>query len=247
MTQIKAIVIDDEKLARDSLLSMLEEFENIEVTGQCSNGFEAVKMINEKKPDLVFLDIQMPRLDGFEVLELLEINNLAVVFVTAFEQYALKAFETDAVDYILKPFSKERLEKAIIKVEKNLGATLPDIVEMKKALTGNSLQYLTRIVVKDGINIYVIPIDEVSHITAEDDYISIYTENGSLLKHQTLSSLEATLDPEIFIRIHRSTIINISKISTVSLLSKDKYIAVMSDGTELNISRTGYKRLKELM
>ncbi|MBN2344318.1 MAG: response regulator transcription factor [Deltaproteobacteria bacterium] len=242
---MNAIVVDDEMLARQYLQEMLKAHENVTVVAECKNGFEAVKAVAEHNPDLIFLDIQMPKLDGFEVLELIDRDDIAVVFATAYDQYALKAFDSHAVDYLLKPFSAERLAKAIEKVSANRGRPLPQLNEMKA--TDTKPEALTRIVVKDGSKIEMIPVTDVDYISAEDDYVDIHYAGKSILKHQTLAGLEKMLDADKFIRIHRSSIVNIERVDRIELLAKDKYIAILKDRTELRISRSGHKRLKEVI
>ncbi len=242
--QIKALIVDDERLARQLLREMLEEFVEIEVVGECANGFEAVKAVSEHQPDLIFLDIQMPKLNGFEVLELLE-DPPAVVFVTAYDKYALDAFDAHAVDYLLKPFATSRLEKAIEKVRRNLSHGLPPIGELREA--AGERPVLNRVVVKDGTSVVIIGHEQIDYVQAEDDYISIHAGGQSHLKHQTISSLEGDLDPNRFVRIHRSTILNVERIDRIEPYTRDRYLAVLADGTELNISRSGHKRLKELL
>lgn len=244
-SKIRAIVVDDEMLARQYLQEMLKEHPNVTVVAECKNGFEAVKAVAEHNPDLIFLDIQMPKLDGFEVLELIDKDDIAVVFATAYDQYALKAFDSHAVDYLLKPFSKDRLAKAIDKVSKNLGQPMPAVSDMKVASTGP--EYLSRIVVKDGSKIEVIPVAQVDYVLAEDDYVDIHYGAQSILKHQTLTRLAQSLDSEKFVRIHRSSIVNIERVERIELFAKDKYVAILTDRTELRISRSGHKRLKEVI
>jgi two-component system, LytTR family, response regulator len=243
---ITAIVVDDEQLARQFLTEMLGEHPEVNVVAECKNGFEAVKAVAEHNPDLIFLDIQMPKLDGFEVLELIDRQDIAVVFATAYDQYALKAFDSHAVDYLLKPYSKDRLARAIEKVMKNMGTSLPEMSALRANDSGAS-EYLTRIVVKDGSRIDVIPVNEVSYILAEDDYVNIHYGHQSVLKHQTLSSIAQSLDNSRFVRIHRSSIVNIDYVERIELLARDKYIAILKDRTELRISRSGHKRLKDVI
>lgn len=243
---INAIIVDDEQLARQFLREMLAKHREVNVVAECKNGFEAVKAVSEHNPDLIFLDIQMPKLDGFEVLELIDRQDIAVVFATAYDQYALKAFDSHAVDYLLKPYSGERLARAIEKVMKNRGTLLPEMSELRTDDSGAS-EYLSRIVVKDGSKIEVIPVNDVSYIQAEDDYVNIHHGNQSVLKHQTLSSIAKSLDSNRFVRIHRSSIVNIDYVERIELLARDKYIAILKDRTELRISRSGHQRLKEVI
>jgi two-component system LytT family response regulator len=242
---IRAIVVDDEKLARDLLAEMLREHREIQVVCECKNGFEAVKAVAELAPDLLFLDIQMPKLTGFEVLELLD-EQPAVVFVTAYDQYAVDAFDAHAVDYLLKPFSAERLAAAIDKVRKNLERPPPPVDELRRAVEPAG-EHQRRIVIRDGAQVVILRDDQVDYVEAADDYISIHSQGRSLLKHQTISSLEQALDPARFVRIHRSTIVNIDRIDRIELFTKDRYLAILKDGTRLNISRSGHKRLKAVL
>jgi two-component system LytT family response regulator len=243
---LTAVIVDDEKLARLYLAELVAEFPEVRVVATCNDGFEAVKAITEHRPDLVFLDIQMPRLDGFEVLELVDRSALAVVFVTAFDQYALKAFDAHAVDYLLKPFSRDRLAAALAKVRRNFSGGLPGVDLMRRTLRPDE-KYLGRIVVRDGAAVTIIPCGEVISLCAEDDYVNIRSGGGSILKHQTLASLEQSLDPERFVRIHRSAIINVEKLERIELLERDHYEAVLLDGQRLRISRAGHQRLRELL
>lgn len=243
---LTAVIVDDEKLARQYLTELIGEFPEIRVVATCTDGFEAVKAITEHVPDLVFLDIQMPRLDGFDVLELVDRSALAVVFVTAYDQYALKAFDAHAVDYLLKPFSRERLAVALAKVRRNFSGGLPGLDQLRRTLRPDE-KYLSRIVVRDGAAVSVIPCRDVTSICAEDDYVNIRSGSGSVLKHQTIASLEESLDPEKFVRIHRGSIINLEKLARIELLERDHYEAVLLDGQRLRISRAGHQRLRELL
>jgi len=242
---ISAIVIDDEQLARKYLGEMLKKHPDVRVVAECKNGFEAVKAVAEHRPDLLFLDIQMPKLDGFEVLELID-EGPAVVFVTAYDQYALKAFDAHAVDYLLKPFSAERLAEAIAKVRRNLGRGLPPVSELRRAARSEEGP-LRRVVVRDGGSVTIVADGDIEYVQAEDDYVAIHTGGRSLLKHQTIASLEQELDPQRFVRIHRSTIINVECLERIELLAKDRYVACLKDGAQLAISRSGHKRLKDVL
>jgi two-component system LytT family response regulator len=244
--ELTVIIVDDEKLARQYLAELVGEFPEVRVVATCSDGFEAVKALAEHRPDLVFLDIQMPRLDGFEVLELVDRSALAVVFVTAFDQYALKAFDAHAVDYLLKPFSRERLAAALEKVRRNFAGGLPEVGQLRRTLRPDE-KYLHRIVVRDGSAVSVIPCREITSICAEDDYVNIRSSCGSVLKHQTIASLEESLDPEKFVRIHRGSIINLEKLGRIELMERDHYEAILQDGQRLRISRAGHARLRELV
>jgi len=243
--KIRAIVVDDEELARTVLLEFLSRHAEIEVVGQCANGFEAVKAVADLKPDLVFLDIQMPKLDGFEVLELIGTER-AVVFVTAYDEYALRAFEIHAVDYLLKPFAPERLETALQRVKQRLVGKLPQPAELS-ASARPAAQSVERLVVKDGTRVYVIPVAKLDYAEAQDDYVALATEGKKHLKQQTISSLESALDPQQFLRIHRSYIVNLEKVVKIEPYSKDNYVVVLSGGTQLPVSRSGFARLREFL
>jgi two-component system LytT family response regulator len=248
---LRAVIVDDEELARSLLREYVESSAGVEVLAECANGFEAVKAISEKKPDLVFLDVQMPKLDGFEVLELIG-PEAAVIFVTAFDQYAMRAFDEHAVDYLLKPFSLERFQKALERARQRLGANPSSI---PKALPATELaraarppqDYLQRIVVKDGARVHIIPIERLDYAEAQDDYVSLHSQGKAYLKEQTISSLEAALDPERFVRIHRSTIVNLERVAKIEPYAKDSRVAVLSDGAQLPVSRAGYERLRALL
>ncbi len=244
-TRLKAVVVDDEELARHLLREYLQAAQGIDVVAECANGFEAVKAISELKPDLVFLDVQMPKLDGFEVLELIG-REVAVVFVTAYDQYAMKAFDAHAVDYLLKPFSQDRLEKALERARQRLGQKLPPPSELAREARPPQ-QHLHRIVVKDGARVHIIPVESLDYAEAQDDYVSLHSQRKSYLKQQTISSLEAGLDPERFVRIHRSVIVNLERVAKIEPYAKDSRIAVLSDGTQLPVSRAGYDRLRTLL
>lgn len=243
---ITALIVDDEPLARSYLAELVAAHADVKIVGECADGFTAVRTIAELRPDLVFLDIQMPRLDGFEVLELVERADLAVVFVTAFEQYALRAFDAHALDYLLKPLSQERLAAALDKVRRNLGRGLPELGALRRALRPEA-PYLSRVVVRDGAAVTIIPCDEISCIRSEDDYVDIRFGKKSALKHQTIASLEAQLDPRRFVRVHRGAILNVEKLERVELVARDHWEAVLSDGQSLRVSRAGHQRLRELL
>ena len=243
--RIGAVIVDDEELARQLLREYLESVPDVDVLAECSNGFEAVKVIAERKPDLVFLDVQMPKLDGFEVLELIE-QQVAVIFVTAFDQYAIRAFDAQAVDYLLKPFSLERFQKALEHTRQRLGNKTPPAAELAAAARPPQ-QHLQRVVVKDGTRVHIIPVERLDYAEAQDDYVALHSQGKTYLKQQTISSLEAALDPERFIRIHRSSIVNLERVARIEPYTKDSRIAVLTDGTQLPVSRAGYERLKALL
>ena len=205
-----------------------------------------MKAIAEHKPDLVFLDVQMPKLDGFEVLELIG-REIPVIFVTAFDQYAMRAFDAHAVDYLLKPFSAERFQKAIERARQRLGEQTPPRRRNWPAARPASAAYAQRIVVKDGTKVHIIPLDRLDYVEAQDDYVSLHSQGKSYLKQQTISSLEATLDPQQFIRIHRSYLVNFERVVRIEPYSKDSRVVVLTDGKQLPVSRAGYERLKALL
>jgi len=247
---MKALIIDDEDLARAVVREHLGAHPDVEVVGECPNGFEAIKAAAQHQPDLIFLDIQMPKLDGFEVLELLEAEGRrpAVVFVTAYDQHALRAFEAHAVDYLLKPFSKERFDSALAKARALQSAqpTAPSAPAAELASSARQGRPLERIVVKDGPKVTVVHLDRLDWVQAQDDYVLLRTEGKNLLKQQTLASLETQLDSSRFIRIHRSYILNLDRLVRVEQDSKEHRDAILRDGTRLPVSRAGFQRLREL-
>lgn len=243
---MRAIIIDDELLARDIIRTYLKDFSEIELVGECSNGFEGIKMIGELKPDLVFLDIQMPKITGFEMIELLD-HNPIIIFSTAFDQYAIKAFEMNATDYLLKPYDKQRFTEAI---NKAIGKFE---LEISKNPTDNKPQYpqredtLDRLVVKIGNKINIIPIDDIIYIEAQDDYVSIHTADGKYLKQMTMKHLETHLPEDQFVRTHRSYIAAISAIDKIEMYEKESYLLHMKQGSKINVSRSGYSKLKQVL
>ena len=244
--KIRTIIVEDEELARNLLKSFLKDQENIEVVAECENGFEGVKMINELKPDLVFLDIQMPKITGFEMLELLE-HKPHIIFATAYDQYALKAFEYNAADYLLKPYSKVRLNEAIEKVAERIRNDGSESEVADKVSDYPREETLDRIVVKDRHKINIIPVDDVRYIESMDDYVMIYTANSRHMKQKTMKYFEGALDPNHFIRIHRSYIVKVEEINEIQQYEKESYIVILHDKTKLKVSKTGYKNLKEIL
>jgi two-component system, LytTR family, response regulator len=242
--RIRAVIVDDEDLARQMLREFLASHPEIEVVAECANGFEAVKAVTELKPDLLFLDIQMPKLNGFEVLELIGTNR-AIVFVTAYDEYAIRAFDIHAVDYLLKPFNAERFETALQRAKERLSGNLPAPTELS-ASARPPAQYVERIVVRDGTRVHIIPVAKLDYAEAQDDYVALSTEGKKHLKQQTISSLESVLDPSRFLRIHRSYIVNLEKVAKIEPYSKDSYVVVLSNGAQLPVSRSGYARLRAL-
>jgi two-component system LytT family response regulator len=245
MSRIGAVIVDDEELARSLVREMLREHPDIEVLAECANGFEAVKAVAEHKPGLLFLDVQMPKLDGFEVLELID-QDLAVIFVTAYDTYAMRAFDVHAVDYLLKPFSQERFEAALARARQRIGQQMPPATELAAAARPPA-QFLERIVIKDGTRVHVIPTAKVDYLEAQDDYVSVHSAGKCYLKQQAISGLEKALDPARFIRIHRSYIVNLERVVKMEPYTKESRVAVLADGTQLPVSRAGYARLAELL
>ena len=243
--KIRAIIVDDEELARHVLRELIAAHADIDVVAECANGFEAVKAVTELKPDLLFLDIQMPKLDGFEVLELID-NDPAIVFCTAYDQYALRAFEVHAVDYLLKPFGAERFEAALTRARQRVGEHKPVPAELA-AQARTPGQFSDRIVLRDGSDVHIIPIGRLDYAEAQDDYVALASEGKKRLKQQTISSLEQSLDPARFLRIHRSYILNLDRLKKLEPYGKDTHVAILADGTRLPVSRSGYSRLRTLL
>ena len=241
---IKVILIDDEPLARSIVKEYLQSYADMEVVSECNDGFEGVKAIAQHKPDLIFLDIQMPKINGFEMLELIE-NPPAVIFTTAFDEYAIHAFERHAIDYLLKPFSKERFDKALQKwsgqrpsLEKNTTLLLENISQPEER---------QRIVVKKGINIVILPVHTVHYIEAFDDYVKVYTKEGFYLKKKTMAHYEKALDPRQFVRVHRSYLLNLQELTRIELLEKDNHVALLKSGVRVPLSQSGYGKLREVL
>lgn len=247
MIPIRAIVVDDEDLARDSLKLSLDKFKQIAIVDECSNGFEAIKSVKEHQPDVLFLDIQMPKLNGFDVVELLADDTPNIIFVTAYDEYAIKAFDANALDYLLKPVSPERLKIAIERLEKKIATQdKPNFDEIFRNLSSNNLP-LQRILVKENTKVYVIPADEVSHFEAQDDYVLIHTKEKSYLKNERMSKLENELDSNRFLRLHRSFLVNIDFINRIESYSKDSKLVKLHNGVEVPVSRSGYEKLKQIL
>jgi len=243
--KLRVVIVDDEELARQMLRECVAAHPEVEIAAECANGFEAVKAITELNPDLVFLDIQMPKLTGFEVLELIG-SDRAVIFVTAYDEYAIRAFDIHAVDYLLKPFTAERFETALQRARNRLSRKLPPPAELSSSARPPS-QPAERIVVRDGTRVFIIPMAKLEYAEAQDDYVALVSEGKKHLKQQTISSLEASLDPERFLRIHRSYIVNLEKVSRVEPYSKDSHVVVLNNGTQLPVSRSGYARLRQFL
>jgi two-component system LytT family response regulator len=240
-----ALIVDDEELARHVLRELLQTHPEIHILTECSNGFEAVKAAAEHKPDLIFLDVQMPKLTGFDVLELIE-TPVAVIFVTAYDQYAMQAFEVHAVDYLLKPIGRERFEAALERAKDRVGEKLPSPAQLAAAARPPR-QFLDRLVVKDGTRVTLIPVSKLDYVEAQDDYVALASQGKKHLKQQTIASVEAGLDPACFVRVHRSYIVNFERVVRIEPYGKDSRLAILADGTRLPVSRTGYARLKSLL
>jgi two-component system LytT family response regulator len=243
--KITALIVDDEDLARLVLRELVQIHSEIVIAAECANGFEAVKAVAEHKPDLIFLDVQMPKLSGFDVLELIG-TETAVIFVTAYDQYAMRAFEVHAVDYLLKPIGRERFEAALERAKSRIGEKLPPALELAAAARPPK-QFLDRIVVRDGTRVTLIPVRKLDYAEAQDDYVALASEGKKHLKQQTIASLEACLDPEQFVRVHRSYVVNFEKVVRIEPYGKDSRLAILADGTRLPVSKAGYARLKTLL
>src|ERR1035438_659548 len=241
---LRAVIVDDEELARLFLREMLRPHPEVEIAAECANGFDAVKAIGETRPDVLFLNVQMPKLNGFEVLELIE-RGPAVIFVTAWDQYAMRAFDAHAVDYLLKPFSAERFEMALGRAKSRLGEhRIPSGLAQAARTPG---QFPQRIVVKDGPRVHIIPIDKLDYVEAQDDYVALHSGGKSYLKQQPIAVLEESLDPARFVRIHRSAVVNLERIARIEPYGKESRISLLDDGARLPISRSGYAKLLEAM
>jgi two-component system LytT family response regulator len=241
---IRTVIVDDEPPARSLLREYLSADEEVELVAECANGFEAVKAVAGHDPDLLLLDIQMPKLDGFEVLELLDRSPI-VVFVTAHDEYALRAFEVHALDYLLKPFSEERLRVVMERVKRQLGHERTPVAGLAASLRHKPLQRIA--LKKEDGSIQVIPLARVDYIEADDDAVLIVAAGQKLRKQQNLGDLARELEPDRFVRIHRSYVLNIERIEKVELYAKDSRVAILRDGTRLPVSRSGYARLRELL
>jgi two-component system LytT family response regulator len=245
---MRVIIVDDEHLARAVLREHLAAHPDIEVVAECANGFEAVKAIGELAPDLVFLDIRMPKLDGFEVVELAG-TRTHYVFVTAYDQFALRAFEVHAIDYLLKPFAGARLDAALAHARTRLGAPAAADEGLRAVVRAAARRDgpLRRVLIREGTRVHVVPADGIDYVEAQDDYVSICAGGKRWLKTQRLSELEGQLDPHAFVRVHRSYLVNAGAIARIEPLGKDSHCAVLHDGTRIPVSRSGHARLRERM
>jgi len=248
MSTVKAIIIDDENLARELIKAYLAKFEQIEVLRECEDGFQGLKAIQELKPDLIFLDVQMPKITGFEMLELLE-EPPVVIFSTAFDQYAIKAFELNATDYLLKPYSEDRFNEAVNKALAKIGQPAEVKKEAQEITDAHREQEerIDRLVVKTGSKIQILPLESIHHFEAQDDYVAIHAEAGKFLKLMRMKHLEAGLPSGEFIRIHRSHMVNTKMIEKLELYEKDSYLLTLKNGKQLPVSRSGHGKLKEVL
>ena len=249
MQPISTIIIDDESLARDIVKRYSADFQMLNIVAECGDGFEALRQIQAHKPDLLFLDIQMPKLDGFELLEVLDYNP-AIIFTTAFDQFAIKAFEMNAVDYLLKPFSKDRFESAVQKAIQRIGIEKSNVstaIETLKENVQESRGTLDRVVTRLGSKVTVIPVDRIWYIESADDYVMIYSELGNHLKEKTMKFFEEHLPTNNFVRIHRGSIINLAQIAAIDPYTKDTHMVTLKCGAKLRASADGYKKLRALL
>jgi len=252
MDRLRVVIVDDEEPARLAVRQDLEAIGDVEILAECANGFDAVKAVSELGPDLLLLDVQMPKLDGFEVLELVG-RDVPVVFITAYDEFALKAFDVHAVDYLLKPFTRERLEAALARARQRragsrddaaLPGPAPSALRAAAQPPGTPLE---RVVIRDGPNVHVLPVARIDFVEAQDDYVAFHAGDRTHLKEQTLGDLEQQLDPRRFVRIHRSYLLNIERLARVELYAKDSRLAILTDGRKLPVSRSGYQRLQQLL
>jgi two-component system LytT family response regulator len=246
MEKVKAIIVEDEAPARALLQAYLKDVDEVEVIQECENGFDGLKAIQQHKPDLIFLDIQMPKLTGFEMLELLE-DYPKIIFTTAYDEFAIKAFELNAVDYLMKPFSKERFLKALNKALKSVEEKVSDRERIEKVTEAakENAGIIDRIFVKTGSRIDVVPVKDIIKVEAQDDYVELFTRERSYLKKETMSRLEKSLPPEQFIRVHRSFIINSDYLSKIEKYGKESYMVILQDGSRVQVSKSRIKNLRE--
>jgi two-component system LytT family response regulator len=243
---ITVLIVDDEAPARAIVREYLSDYPQFVVAAECANGYEAVKAVGEHRPDLIFLDIQMPKLDGFEVLDLLEMKP-QVVFVTAYDEYAIRAFEVHAIDYLLKPFTAARFAEVVAHAEEMVRRREGESRESMPSALSSIRKPLQRIAFRDGATIDVVPVQRIDYIEAQDDYVHVWSRGQRYIKQQTLADLEALLDATRFIRVHRSYIVNLESLARVEPYAKDSRVALLKDGTRISVSRAGYERLKGLL
>ena len=241
---INTIIVEDEMLARNLIKDYLQNHEDFELIGEYEDGFSGLKAINELKPDLIFLDIQMPKLTGFEMLEVLD-HHPAIIFTTAYDQYALKAFEHNALDYLLKPYSKDRFDEAVNKARERVQSGETESIARLVEHRDEQEDEIHRVVVKSRSRINVIPVDDIIYLEAQDDYVMIYTLQSKHLKQKTMKFFEAHLPVEDFVRIHRSYIVKLSEIAQMQLYEKESYIIILKNGAKLPVSKSGLPKLKK--
>ncbi|MEQ9287869.1 MAG: LytTR family transcriptional regulator DNA-binding domain-containing protein [Cyclobacteriaceae bacterium] len=248
MSVVKVLIVDDEALAREVIKAFLKEDASVDVVGECDNGFEGLKAIQELSPDIVFLDVQMPKLTGFELLELLD-RPPEIVFSTAYDEFAIKAFEQNAVDYLLKPYSKERFFVALGKAKDRVLSADKGKTDVSKLVSNQPTgeNRLSRVVVKTGSKIHIIATEKIRYIEAMDDYVRLHTIEGNFLKQNTMKFYESQLPEADFVRVHRSYIVRVKEIARLEPMEKDSYVVLLHDGTQLSVSRSGYGRLKEAL
>ncbi len=243
---IKTILIDDEKLGRELIKNYLKSYNDIEIIAECNNGFEAVKSINELKPDLIFLDVQMPKLTGFEMLELID-HIPQIIFSTAYDEFAIKAFEVNAVDYLLKPFALERFDEAVKKARERIRNNISQKSNFDKLSEETIDNQLRKIAVNKSGDIILINFEEILFLEAMDDYVQIVSEKGKFLKKKTMKFYEEYLPENEFLRIHRSFIVRLDKIKKLEKYDKENYKSILVDGSKLNVSRNGYNSLRAVL
>jgi two-component system LytT family response regulator len=242
----KVIIIDDEPLARSIVNEYLQKHPHLKLVQECGDGFEGLKAIQQHQPDLIFLDIQMPKITGFEMLELIE-QPPGVIFTTAFDEYAIKAFELHAVDYLLKPFNQERFDKAIAKWSEQKAGVAEKSTQSVLETASASPAQRHRIVVRNGSKIKIISIFDVFYLEAADDYVKIHTQEGYFLKNKTMAHFEQALDGQHFVRSHRSYIVNVQQITRIDPYEKDNHVAILRSGAKVPVSRSGYGKLKDVL
>jgi two-component system LytT family response regulator len=244
---MNAIIIDDEPLARSVIREYLQHYPQISLVAECNDGFEGVKAIQQQQPDLIFLDVQMPKINGFEMLELIE-DPPAVIFTTAFDEYAIKAFENHAVDYLLKPFSRERFDRAVNKflAQGKSTASKTSLTSLLDSAARTPAEQ-QRVVVKLAGKIRIIPTDDIHYLEAADDYVKIHTREGSFLKNKTMGYFEAVLNKDQFVRTHRSYMVNVSEITRIDPYEKENHLAILRSGARVPVSKTGYSKLKSVL
>lgn len=241
---LRVAIVDDEELARRVLREYLSGMPDIEVVAECANGFEAVKAVADLAPDLLVLDVQMPKLNGFEVLKLVS-RDVAVIFATAHDEYAIRAFEVHAVDYLMKPFSAERLSASVTRARERLARRDPAPLAALSAAMRPAAASATRVLIREGARVDVLPVEQIDFVQAQDDYVSYASKGRRYLKEQTLAEVEASLDPARFVRVHRSYVINLDRLTRVELDDRENRIALLSTGDRIPVSRSGHARLGE--